>query len=102
MSTNRNQKKTRSADEETIASVHQFKVGQTVRIKPGYREPFFPDQNYRIVANLPERNGSPQYRVRNSGEPHERVITHEKIVLLNEIARGKDRALLEKTFGDQS
>lgn len=102
MSTNWNKQKIRSAHEETIASVHRFKVGQTVRIKPGYREPFLPDQNYRIVANLPARNGSPQYRVRNSGEPHERVIAHEKIVLLDEIDRGQDRALLERTFGDQS
>ncbi|MCR9059528.1 hypothetical protein [Roseibium album] len=100
MSIDRNKRQAPSPDEKNNSLVHQYKVGQTVRLRPELKEPFFPDQNYRIIAILPARNESPQYRVRNSGEPFERVVTQEKIAPQKESDNGKNQILQDKTFGN--
>lgn len=80
--------------------MHQYRVGQTIRIRPGPKGFPFSDQNYRIVAKLPARNGFPQYRVRNSGEAFERVVTEDQLVSLKEADNRQNRTLREKTFGE--
>ena len=81
-------------------NMHQFRVGQTVRIRSGPKGSPCPDQNYRIVAKLPAQNGFPQYRVRNSGEAYERVVTEDQLASLKEADNRQNRTLREKTFGE--
>ncbi len=61
------------------AATHVFKVGQTVKLKSvlGRRAP--QTDLYRITATLPPRGGSPQYRIRNDDERHERVATQDSL-----------------------
>jgi hypothetical protein len=99
MSTSRNQRRRSTSEDKNDPLVHKFKVGQTVRFKPNLREAIIPDQDYRIVANLPVRDDSPQYRIRNSGERHERVTTQEQLMAANEKEADPAGNLMDETFG---
>ena len=76
------------------AVTHRFAVGQTVRLKRG--SGMWP---YRITATLPPRDNSPQYRIRNEEERHERVTTEDNIELISASPLGDDASLVERTFG---
>ncbi len=54
-------------------SSHKFKMGDTVFVKAA-RNLNIPGGAYIVIARLPERDGDFEYRVRNSREPHERVM----------------------------
>lgn len=99
MSTSRNERRRSTSEDNNDPLVHKFKVGQIVRFKPGLREAIIPDQDYRIVANLPVRDDSPQYRIRNSGERHERVTTQDLLMPANEKETDPRRNLVDETFG---
>lgn len=60
-------------------SDHQFIVGQSVRFKG--RHSFSPvaAEMYRVTRTLPTLNNSPQYRIRNEDESHDRVATEDKL-----------------------
>lgn len=80
------------------AGRHLFTVGQTVRLKD---EVGFPSRSagiYRITGTLPPLGNSPQYRIRNDDERHERVTTQDNLEPLRTSAAGDAAALIERTF----
>jgi len=56
---------------------HRFKVGQRVRLKRRHSLAPASSETYRVTATLPPINNSPQYRIRNDDERHERVATED-------------------------
>ena len=52
----------------------QFQIGQTVRLARGLLYRNAADGDYRIVRQLPDNGGEPQYRIKSDREPHERVV----------------------------
>jgi hypothetical protein len=88
--------------EKQVAASRKFSVGQIVRFRPDTRDPFIPDEDYRIVAALPSRDSCPQYRVRNMEEPYERVVTEDKIMQVKEVGTDSRKTLIEKTFGSKN
>ncbi|MBO9097746.1 MULTISPECIES: hypothetical protein [Rhizobium] len=60
-------------------SVHRFPIGQSVRLKS--RQGLSPRaaDTYRIIALLPVRDNSPQYRMRNDEVSQERVSQERDI-----------------------
>lgn len=67
-----------SAPQPEVPS-HLFAVGQAVRRKGGFGRPASHLDVFRITATLPESGGSPQYRIRNEDERHERVSVEEDL-----------------------
>ena len=61
------------------AAIHLFAVGQAVRMKVGLGGSTLSSDIYHITGTLPPRGDSPQYRIRNDHERHERVITQASI-----------------------
>lgn len=59
-------------------SAHKFKIGDTVFVKPA-RHLNLPGGACVVTATLPERDGDFEYRVRNSREPHERVMAESEL-----------------------
>ena len=62
----------------SIMSVHKFKVGDTVFVGAA-RNLNIPGGAYMITAALPERDGEFEYRLRNTREPHERVMAESQL-----------------------
>ncbi|MCG6857940.1 MAG: hypothetical protein LJE67_07725 [Salaquimonas sp.] len=60
-------------------SLHQFGVGQTVRLKRGARLPPKTPEFYKITRLLPPTENMPQYRIRSDAENHDRVVTQDSI-----------------------
>lgn len=81
------------------AATHLFAVGQTVRLRSGFGS--FPKiaDIYRITATLPPRENSPQYRIRNDAERHERVTTQDTLQPVRMSLAGEGAILIERTFG---
>lgn len=63
-------------------SPHRFVVGQSVHFKNRFNQSDTTAGTYRITATLPERDNSPQYRIRNDDERHERVATENALELI--------------------
>lgn len=76
-------------------ATHRFAVGQTVRLKSGSGT-----SPYRITGTLPPRENSPQYRIRNEEERHERVTTEDSIELISASLAQDGASLIERTFGN--
>jgi hypothetical protein len=58
----------------TREAVHKFKLGRSVILQS---TPFTRDAargTYEVIAQLPERDGQFEYRIKSRGEPHERVV----------------------------
>jgi len=91
-------RKARSAGRETAR--HMFAIGQFVRLKRRELARFSgPSDVYHVTGTLPPRAGSPQYRIRNDNELHERVTTEDQLEPLGmSQSRGAAR-LIERTFG---
>jgi hypothetical protein len=60
-------------------AIHRFAVGQSVRLKSTFGLPTGTPSTYRVTAILPERNNSPQYRIRSDEERYERVTTEDNL-----------------------
>lgn len=75
--------------------MHLFAVGQAVRLKGGLGRSAY---TYHITGALPSSGGSPQYRIRNDGEQHERVATQDQLELPVATPGGEGAALIERTF----
>ncbi len=78
-------------------SSHLFAIGQSVRLK-GFGKPFSPMDTYRITGILPPRENSPQYRIRNDDERHERVITQDSLEPVHVSPTRDGTKLNERTF----
>lgn len=77
------------------APTHFFAVGQSVRLKSGFGRT--PADIYHITGTLPPRGNSPQYRIRNDEERHERVTTQDDLEPVSISQSGA--SLIERTFG---
>ena len=75
-------------------STHRFGIGQMVTMKRRYGLPIDPADLFRITATLPLRDNSPQYRIRNEHESHERVATEDSLDLVPAAAITGDQAVL--------
>lgn len=64
---------------------HRFQIGQEVVLKVG-RYSNAPVGRYRVIAVVPERDNSPQYRIRNDAERHERMVSEDSLGACAEIA----------------
>ncbi|HEV2503685.1 MAG TPA: hypothetical protein VGV39_11445 [Mesorhizobium sp.] len=80
------------------APAHLFAIGQAVRLKSGFARPTLPADTYRITGTLPARGVSPQYRIRNDDERHERVTTQDNLEPVDRLQSGNGATLIERTF----
>ncbi|RRH86911.1 hypothetical protein EH240_36605 [Mesorhizobium tamadayense] len=80
-------------------ATHRFAVGQAVRLKSGFGRPALPGDVYHITGTLPPRGDSPQYRIRNDDERHERVTTQDSLEPVGMWPAGDGETLIERTFG---
>ncbi len=81
------------------AATHLFEIGQAVRLRGGLGGSTLSSDIYHITGTLPPRGVSPQYRIRNEDERHERVTTQESIEPVAMSPSGSGPTLLETTFG---
>ena len=81
------------------SSTHLLVVGQSVRLKGGFGLPSGSSDIYHITGMLPSRDQSPQYRIRNDNERHERVVTQDSLEPVNMTRPGDNDTLIERTFG---
>jgi hypothetical protein len=79
---------------------HLFTVGQVVRFKGGFARPALPADIYHVTGTLPPRGDSPQYRIRNDEERHERVTTQDSLEPVGMSRSGDGATLIERTFGN--
>ncbi|WP_082143936.1 hypothetical protein [Nitratireductor soli] len=77
------------------ASTHSFAIGQSVRLKSGFGRMLA--DIYQITGTLPPSGNSPQYRIRNDEERHERVTTQDNLEPVSISQSGS--SLIERTFG---
>ncbi|PBC00897.1 hypothetical protein [Mesorhizobium sp. WSM3860] len=80
------------------APPRRFDLGQAVRLKGGLGTGPTSAEVYRVTRTLPPRENSPQYRIRSDAEPHERVVTEDRLEPVAEVSDGGIR-LIERTFG---
>lgn len=80
-------------------SRHLFRVGQKVTMKPRFGLSAKPGELFSILATLPARDNSPQYRIRSDEERHERVATEDSLEPVDEKAAADGATLIERTFG---
>jgi hypothetical protein len=81
------------------AATHLFAIGQAVRMRVGLGGSTLSSDIYHITGTLPPRGDSPQYRIRNDDERHERVIRQASIEPLDMSRSGCGPTLIETTFG---
>jgi hypothetical protein len=81
------------------APTHIFTIGQTVRLKGSFGTFSKIAEIYHITGTLPPRGGSPQYRIRNDDERHERVTTQDSLEPVRLSQSGGSATLIERTFG---
>ena|SRR5579871_3704987 len=80
-------------------STHLYEVGQAVRLSGGFMHRSQASGIYRITGTLPPRGESPQYRIRNNDERHERVATQDNLEPANTHPGREGATLIERTFG---
>lgn len=78
---------------------HLFAVGQAVRLRGGFGISALPSDIYHITSTLPPRGGSPQYRIRNDEERHERMTTQDSLEPVSTAPSADSVTLIERTFG---
>jgi hypothetical protein len=79
---------------------HLFAVGQTVRLKRNFG--MYPSTNteiYHVTGTMPPNADSPQYRIRNDDERHERVVTQDNLESVD-LQPEDNLTLIERTFGN--
>jgi len=69
---------------------HRFALGQAVRLKGGFAQ----RAACRITRTLPPLGETPQYRIRNDGESHERLASQNEL----EAVTGEGADLMARTF----
>jgi hypothetical protein len=79
--------------------MHLFTIGQAVRLRGSFRTFAKTSEVYRITGILPPREDSPQYRIRNDDERHERVTTQDNLELVRPSRSSEGATLIERTFG---
>ncbi len=79
------------------APTHLFVVGQAVRFKSAFGLKAGPTEIYHVTRTLPPRGNSPQYRIRNDEERHERVTSQDDLEGIP--STQGEASLMERTFG---
>jgi len=79
--------------------IHRFVVGQTVRLRSNLGASRTTTEICHITGTLPPKGGSPQYRVRNDDERHERVATEDRLEPISRSPGSERATLIERTFG---
>ena len=80
------------------ATTRLFEIGQAVRLKGGPGTGPKTGEVYHVTRTLPPRGNSPQYRIRSDAEPHERVVTEDRLEPVDAVSDG-GLMLIERTFG---
>ena len=80
--------------------MHHYAVGQEVRFKMDFMMRFNASPIYHITATLSPRGESPQYRIRNDDERHERVAAQDDLEPVIASTENEGAALMERTFGN--
>jgi hypothetical protein len=57
---------------------HKFKIGQLVDYVPP-RGLYAPRGPYLVVAQMPVREGKPEYQIRHPNEMHERIVSEDQL-----------------------
>jgi hypothetical protein len=58
---------------------HRFHVGQMVRLGGGFPLRIAVAGDYKVLSQLPSRDGELQYRVKSDREPYERVVKESEL-----------------------
>ena len=62
---------------------HKFHIGQSVSYHPALRSQTAPRGAYKVTARLPQGDdGQFEYRIKHSGEAHERIAKESELSLL--------------------
>ena len=64
-------------------NVHRFAIGQSVKLKGTIGMSFQTGHMFRVTGRMPPRDNSPQYRIRNEDEWHERVAAENNLEEVN-------------------
>jgi hypothetical protein len=59
--------------------IHAFGIGNMVRFSATLRLPNAVAGPYRVVAQLPERDGEFKYRIKSDREPYERIVKEDEL-----------------------
>jgi hypothetical protein len=60
-------------------NVHRFAIGQSVILRGTIGESRQTGHMFRVTGTMPPRDSSPQYRIRNEDEWHERVAAEDNL-----------------------
>jgi hypothetical protein len=60
-------------------SGHKFALGEKVRYVPAFHQKAGAVTDFEVVRHLPDFNGEFFYRIKSSGEPHERVVGESQL-----------------------
>ena len=60
-------------------NVHRFAIGQSVTLKGTIGMSLQTGHMFRVTGRMPPRDNSPQYRIRNEEERHERVAAESNL-----------------------
>ena len=60
-------------------NVHRFAIGQSVILKGTIGMSLQTGHMFRVTGRMPPRDNSPQYRIRNEEERHERVAAENNL-----------------------
>jgi hypothetical protein len=63
----------------THEAEHRFKLGRSVFLKSTTFNRDAARGAYEVIAQLPEREGQFEYRIKSRGEPHERVVKEDDL-----------------------
>jgi hypothetical protein len=64
-------------------ATHRFHIGQSVGYRPASRSQDAPRGAYKISARLPQADdGQFEYRIKHSGEAHERIAKESELSIL--------------------
>jgi hypothetical protein len=68
------------ADQEFDATLtHRFHIGQMVRLSGGFQLRIAVAGDYKVLSQLPSRDGELQYRIKSNREPYERVVKEDEL-----------------------
>lgn len=66
---------------QNVQEIHRFKLGQSVKLAPGFGFARTASGDYEVIALLPSNGKHYQYRIRHSGEMFERIAAENELLL---------------------
>ena len=64
-------------------NLHRFAIGHSVKLKSTIGLSLQTGLMFRVTGRMPPRDNSPQYRIRNEEERHERVAAENNLEEVN-------------------